>query len=273
MNFIQLTETQRRSFDEDGFLVVPNALDQAIVDRLVEAGDRLMEKFLADPEEPYLQLRQGIVEEAAFAALVAHPTTVPLVVQFLGPNIHLHSASLIYKKPQDPATTPPRRGWHRDIGIAEDLGHRGLLRLGIKVCYCLTDFHQPAFGLTLMAPGSHLLPEPLTIAADQVDPPEVSEPLLNAGDALFFENRSYHTAAPNLSRHLSRVVIHGYAYRWMKPDVHLDVPDERVLERAGPIEWQLLGGYRNVDARPEPLLEWAERHGAMPEPVPWTVEG
>jgi ectoine hydroxylase-related dioxygenase (phytanoyl-CoA dioxygenase family) len=272
MDFVQLKEKQRQDFDRDGFLIVPNALDAETIERLVEAGDRLMRKFLDDPQELYLQLRQGTVQEEAFAALVVQPTTVPLVVQFLGPNIHLHSASLIYKKPRDPATTPPERGWHRDIGIAEDLGHRGLLRLGIKVCYCLTDFHQPASGLTLMAPQSHLLNEPLGIAAGQVDPPEVSEPLLNAGDALFFENRTYHTAAPNLSQNLSRVIIHGYAYRWMKPDVYLDAPDAALLERPDPIERQLLGGYRNVDAQPAALLEWTECHGVKPTAVPWTVE-
>ncbi len=272
MDFVQLTEQQRQNFDRDGFLVVPNALTPETVAQLVEAGDHLMQKFLDDPQETYLQLRQGIVQEEAFAGLVAHSTTVPLVVQFLGPNIHLHSASLIYKKPRDPAATAPERGWHRDIGIAEDLGHNGLLRLGIKVCYCLTDFHQPNAGLTLMAPGSHFLQEPLGIAAGQVDPDQVSEPRLNAGDALFFENRTYHTAAPNLSHNLSRVIIHGYAYRWMKPDVHLDVPDERVLQRPDPIECQLLGGYRNVDAPPTALLEWAESHGVKPADVPWTVE-
>ncbi|MCZ6680667.1 MAG: hypothetical protein O7E52_25835 [Candidatus Poribacteria bacterium] len=96
--------------------------------------------------------------------------------------------------------------------------------------------------------------------------------MLNAGDALFFENRTFHTAAPNLSNRISKVVIYGYAYRWMKPDVNLDVPDEVLLESAAPIERQLLGGYRNVDDKPEALLDWVACHGIPRKPVPWTVE-
>ena len=143
MDFFQLTEAQRRDFDADGFLIIPQAIDAETVTRLTEAGDRLMASFMADPQSVYLQRRDGIVQEAAFDPLVSNSTTVSRVVQLLSPNIHLHTTSLIYKKPQPPETTPPDRGWHRDIGIAEDLGHKGLPRVGIKVCYCLTDFLEP----------------------------------------------------------------------------------------------------------------------------------
>ena len=140
MDFFQLTEAQRRDFDADGFLIIPQALDAETVTHLTEAGDRLMKSFMDDPKSVYLQRRDGIVQEEAFDSLVSNSTTVSRVVQLLSPNIHLHTTSLIYKKPQPPDTTPPDRGWHRDIGIAEDLGHKGLPRVGIKVCYCLTDF-------------------------------------------------------------------------------------------------------------------------------------
>ena len=63
-----------------------------------------------------------------------------------------------------------RRGWHRDIRIPRDLGHEKLPLVGIKVCYCLTDFQQPNCGMTLMARGTHLRTEPLKIAKGEVDP-------------------------------------------------------------------------------------------------------
>ena len=75
-----------------------------------------------------------------------HATTVPLVVQLLGPNIHLHSTTLLYKRPESPDIPAFRRGWHRDIRIPKDLGHKQLPRVGIKICYCLTDFFQPNSG-------------------------------------------------------------------------------------------------------------------------------
>jgi ectoine hydroxylase-related dioxygenase (phytanoyl-CoA dioxygenase family) len=281
VDFVQLTPEQRRSFDEDGFLVVRNALDSGTVERLVEAGDRLAASFVKKPEildrteYNHLDLRPGVIEEKAFFALISHTSTVPLVVQLLSPNIHLHSIALIYKRPESPHGAPFRRGWHRDTRIPRDMGHQGLPRVGIKVCYCLTHFHQSQSGMTLFARGSHLCTKPLVIPKGQVDPgtSEVCDLLLDAGDAVLFENRIFHTAAPNRSNRMSRVVMYGYAYRWMKQEVYLDPPSPHLLESADPITRQLLGGYRDVDTLPWALKRWAQRHGVLPLPMPWTVEG
>lgn len=280
MDFTYLKPEQRQSFDEDGFLVVRDALDAATVDRLVAAGDRLAESFLDKPaivdkaEYNHLDLRPGLLEEKAMLGLVANSSTVSLVVQLLSPNIHLHSTALIYKRPEDPRGAPFRRGWHRDIRIPGDLGHQSLPRVGIKICYCLTDFHGFDCGMTLMARGSHLRTEPLAIRKGQVDPSdvEVCHLRLNAGDAVLFENRIFHTAAPNRSDRVSKVLMYGYAYRWMKTEVYLDVPNKRYLEKADPIGRQLMGEYRDIDTQPWALQEWAKRHNVHPESVPWTVE-
>ena len=280
MDFIRLTHEQRQSFDRDGFLIVPNALSSEKVRQLIEAGDRLAESFLKKPEVSdrpeynHLDLRPGLLREEAFLSLVANASTVSLVVQLLGPNIHLHSTALICKRPELPDALPFRRGWHRDIRIPKDLGHESLPRVGIKICYCLTDFSQPDSGITKMARGSHLRTAPLTIQKDEVDPSdvEVCDLRLNSGDALLFENRIFHTAAPNRSNRVSKVIMYGYSYRWMKPEVYLDLPDKRYLEQAGPIVHQLLGGYRDIDTPPWALQRWAKRHNVEPEPVPWTVE-
>jgi ectoine hydroxylase-related dioxygenase (phytanoyl-CoA dioxygenase family) len=280
VDFVQLKPEQRQAFDADGFLVVRDALDPETVNYLVAAGDRLAEAFLNKPvvmdkaEYNHLDLRPGLLEEKVMCALVSNSSTVSLVVQLLSPNIHLHSTALIYKRPEDPNGAPFRRGWHRDIRIPRDLGHQSLPRVGIKICYCLTDFHRRGCGMTLMARGSHLRTEPLVISKGKVDPHdvEVCDLRLNAGDAVLFENRIFHTAAPNRSDHVSKVLIYGYAYRWMKPEVYLDIPNQRHLEKADPIARQLIGEYRDIDTPPWALQEWANRHHVHPEPVPWTVE-
>lgn len=279
MDFVKLTQQQRRAFDDDGFLVVPGALPADTLDQVVAAGDRLAAAFvkkphlLDRPEYNHLDLRPGLLNEEAFFLLVANTSTVSLVVQLLSPNIHLHSTALIYKKPESPSAAPFRRGWHRDIRIPRDLGHLSLPRVGIKVCYCLTDFQRAECGMTLMARGSHLRNEPLAIAEDQVDPAdvEVCDLRLNAGDALLFENRIFHTAAPNRSERTSKVVMFGYAYRWMKPEIYLDKLDERVYEGADPVTRQLLGGYRDIDTPPWALERWARKNDVQPKAIPWTV--
>ncbi len=276
MDFVPLTDTQRRDFDENGFLIVRNVLDAALIEQLIEDADPLMYAYCLDAEGKrthgsVVHLRKGVVQAPAFAHLLSHPATVPLVVQLLGPNIHLHTATITYKDPQPEAEES--RGWHRDIGISDDLGHQGLRRVGIKVCYCLTDFLESSSGITLMAPGSHLLQTPLPIKKGELDPAEVAESGLRAGDALFFENRIFHSSAPNRSNRTSKVVFYGYSYRWMKVEANLFPPDPRLLEEAeDDIDKQLLGGYINVDAPPEALRNWAEQHGVPSGPPAWVME-
>jgi ectoine hydroxylase-related dioxygenase (phytanoyl-CoA dioxygenase family) len=280
MDFVRLTAEQRRSMDEDGFLVVPGALEREMVARATEAVDRLAHAFLNKPvvvdrpEYNQLDLRPGLLREESLLELVTNPSTVPLVVQLLGPNIHLHSTAIICKRPENPDLPSFRRGWHRDLRMARDLGHAGLPRVGIKLCYCLTDFRSDRCGMTLLARRTHMREEPLAIPRGEVDPSgvEVCDLRLDAGDALFFENRTFHTAAPNLSERTSKALMYGYAYRWMKQEVYLENPAPGLLAKVDPITRQLLGGYRDVDTPPWALQRWADRHDVPQKAVPWTVE-
>lgn len=279
MDFVRLEPEQRKSFDENGFLVVRNALDASTVERVIEAGDRLAGSFLTKgalpgrPEYNLLDLRPGLLAQKAFFDLISHSATVPLVVQLLSPNIHVHSTSLIYKRPA-PESPPFRMGWHRDIRIPRDLGHEALPRVGIKICYCLTDFPQPESGMTVLIRGSNSRTKPLSMARGEIDPRdmELCDLQLNAGDAFLFENRIFHTGSPNRSDRCSKVVMFGYSYRWMKTEIYLETPEPKQLAQADPVTRQLLGGYRDIDTPPWALQRWARRHGVLPEPVPWTVD-
>jgi hypothetical protein len=186
----------------------------------------------------------------------------------LSPNIHLHTTAIIYKFPQID-TSPASRSWHRDIGITQDLGHDCLFRAGIKVGYCLTDFLPSQSGFTLFAPGSHLFTTPLPIAEGEIDPENVVDLCLNAGDAFLFENRVFHTPAPNLSLHTSKVVLFGYSYRWMgglQHDMALVRPHGDVLDQVDDIGKQLLGGTCSG------LVDWASDQGIAPQTVEWTMQ-
>ena len=280
MDFVPLTSDQQRAFAADGFLVVPNALDRETVDRVSSEADALAEPFLGKPviadkpEYNHLDLRRGLLKKKTLYSLVSHSATVSLIVQLLGPNIHLHSTTVIYKRPENPDAPSFRRGWHRDIRMARDLGLERFPLAGIKVCYCLTDFLEPDSGMTLMARGTHLRDEPLGIPKGEIDPvdAEVCDLKLKAGDALLFEHRVFHTAAPNRSDRTSKVVTYGYSFRWMRPEVYLESPDEQLLLQADPVTRQLLGGYRDVDTPPWALERWARKNGLSRKSVAWTKE-
>ena len=176
-----------------------------------------------DAGSAYLQLRDSVVREPGLRRLLAHSPALPFVVQLLSPNIHLHTAAVIYKDPE--SEDRGLRTWHRDIGLTPDLGHAGQVRAGVKVCYCLTDFPGPRCGFTMFARGSHRLREPLGIPEGEVDPPAMVELTPRAGDAVLFENRTFHSVAPNTGDRVAKVVIFGYSYRWMRVDPNLRLPD------------------------------------------------
>ena len=148
MDFVRLTSEQRHTFDSDGFLVVPRALNCETIKRLLEVGDTRAKPFLGKyevshrPEYNHVDFRPGWLNEEATRALVTQSPTVPFIVQLLSTNIHLHSTTLIYKRPSDPDLPTFRRGWHRDMRIPRDLGHERVPLVGIKACYCLTDFFE-----------------------------------------------------------------------------------------------------------------------------------
>src|SRR5215510_9455598 len=129
MDFVPLTTEQRQSFAEDGYLVVRNALDPQTVNKLLAEADQLCAPFLnkpelaGKPEYNHLDLRRGLLKYKGLLSLVSNSTTVPLVVQLLSPNIHLHSTTVIYKRSETLEAPSFRRGWHRDIRIPKDLGH------------------------------------------------------------------------------------------------------------------------------------------------------
>ena len=277
MDFVKLSDEQRQFFDDEGYLVVEHVLDQKEIDRFVCACDEVMESYGGNGQS-MKQTRAGMVENPVFQPLIAHSRTVPLVIQLLSPDIHLQNTAILYKEPEDPETAEPVRAWHRDIGITQEIGHVHQPRIGIKVCYCLTDFSGPDSGITRFSRHSHLLNGPLGIPKGEVDPKNVVEPICKAGDVLFFENRIFHTKSPNLSNRTSKAIIYGYSYHWMRNGYYLESFDDEVVDRLSDVEKQLLdiklSDNPNGRARPNsyPLADWAEKYRVVPETIPWTVE-
>ena len=269
MEFVKLTDEQRQFFDDNGYLVVPNMLSSEPVERLAQASDRLIESFARD--SLYVQRCPSIVEKADFHLLLALSPTVKLVTQLLSPNIQLHTTVIIYKRPQsgDDPEVVGERGWHRDIAMAEDLGHNNLFRASIKVGYCLTDFHQPRSGFTILVPDYHLIPTPLLIPKEEVDPVGTVDLCLKSGDIFLFEIRIFHTSAPNLSPRTSKVILFRYSYRWMggrKSNMEQVQPNKIALDQIDDIRQQLLGGDSNA------VIHCAREHGiASDEPFQWAM--
>ncbi|MBZ0297776.1 MAG: phytanoyl-CoA dioxygenase family protein [Anaerolineae bacterium] len=273
--YTPLTAEQRKQFDEEGYLIVRNALDSDTIERLIEVGDRLIasdQRENRQQEVPglYDGFRNVLSMDDVFLPLMTHPVTLPLVIQLLGANLQISTSHLIYRW-VDPEGTPVSRrlpGWHRDNGRTRlDLGEANYPRMGLKCAFYLTDLSEPNSGATLLAPGSHLLKERIEIKDGKADPDNAIEPLLNPGDCVIFEYRTWHAGGVNL-RHTRKAVMVGYGYRWLKPMDYLQQPPQ-VLEQMDPLQRFLVGERADdgVEFMPNgstnPLMEWCEANGVV----------
>ena len=271
MEFIPLSDVQQRSFDEHGFVVVRNAIDADVVERLTAAGDRFMET--AGPVHNFYANRFiDMWYDDTLLGLATNPRILPLIVQLLSPSIQLTRTHIIYKHPQPRSDDPlypdgdgrSFRNWHRDLNnFAPNHPIRGTV--SIRVGYCLTDFTEPCSGVTLLVPGSHRLVEQIRIPKGSLDPADYVELPLQPGDAYLFSSSCYHFPALNFQRSPAKGILVTYAYRWWSHG-HPRPADE-LLETMDPIARQLFGD-ATADEEQLPLRHWAREHALPNAEVP-----
>ncbi len=275
--FRKLTDEQRQQFRDEGYLIVRNALDEGTISPLIEAGNRLIatdQRFNRyQTSEFYDGFRNCIAMDDAFIPLLTNSVTLPLVIQLLGSNLQLSTSHLIYRHPDPPGTAPSvrRPGWHRDGGRTQlDLGQDNYPRLGLKCAFYLTDLSEPQSGVTMLAPGSNQLKERVEIAEGETDPANALEPLLNPGDCVIFEYRTWHAGAPNFKDITRKCVMIGYCYRWLKPMDYVK-QGASFIDKLSDIERYLVGEEVDdtLEFQPQgganPLNEWCVQHGITPD--------
>ena len=272
-DYTPVPQDQIRQFDEEGYLVVRNVLDEASNATLLEASDRLIASDIqtsrqSNPTGLYDGFRNSIALDDAYIPLMTHPKILPLVIHLLGSNLQLMTSHLIYKYPNPPGTPEHHRapGWHRDyLQAMMALGHYSIPRIELKCAYYFTDLSQPKSGNTMVVPGSNQATAPLAVPEDG-DPDGAIEPLLNPGDCLLFENRTWHAGAVNLSDHIRKGIMVGFGYRWVMP-MDFRRQDPAFVEKLSPLERFLVGEqYDDVvnfqpDGGANPLADWCRAHG------------
>ena len=289
MEITALESTLRASFDRDGYLTVPGVLSTMQCNELEAYADAAMDRHSPragtgqESHQSQVQLRLNIGEHPEFIPIVSQPLVVSLVAQLLSPNIHLHTAAVLFKHSyignqisaeEVVSRGGPRAvfeaesaGYHRDIGMTEDVGHGGVFRGGIKACYALSDLTVPMAGMTMFAKGSHLISTPLPVVANgQPAVHEAVQPTMRRGDVCLFENRIFHTGSVNMTNVVSKCVMIGYSYRWMgghRSNMELVWPPQSMLKGLDPVTQQLLGG--RGDAQPDlvSLVNGAKQAGGL----------
>src|SRR5207253_909769 len=110
-----LTPTERQHLQEQGYLVVPKALDGAATDRLIAAVDRVdaRERTAAHGRDRLLSFANILPEDDAFIDLIDWPQIFPKVWGLLGWNLYVYHTHLDVSPP---LAEPPDRpvAWHQD---------------------------------------------------------------------------------------------------------------------------------------------------------------
>jgi hypothetical protein len=248
-----LTESERRQFHKDGFLVVPDALDDKMIRRLTAAVDRVdaRERKPTHGRDRLLSFADILPEDEAFADLIDWPRIFPKVWGILGWNIYVYHTHLDVSPVVE---TPPAHSvaWHQDsMRVNEEIETNPRPRLSLKIGYYLTDVSGPSWGNTLLVPGSHEQDE-IDCPNDGTSCPQGTQPLqVPAGTALVLDRRLWHSRSPNFGQWTRKVVWIGYAYRWLRTKDNMTV--QSIIARTEePIRRQLLGEMPKANSAYDP---------------------
>jgi len=269
---LAMTDEQRRSFDEQGFIVIEDFFSQVEFDRLLRAIDevaaRVREEKGLGENDPFA-LRNALTQHEAFLDLIDNPRILPLVVDAIGWNIQIRTTHLDYRPPYPKDLVPGELGtgegadhaagyknlvWHPDLAgphlfEAPSLDGR-LPFMEIKVGYYLSDLTQHDSGAICLVPGSHRRPpDELRGMNYRVPEDQFIELNVPANTALLWRTQVWHCVTPNLSDKVRKVLYVGYHYRWLRPTDYIQ-QDSELIARSSPIRRQLLGA---LDAVGDPL--------------------
>jgi ectoine hydroxylase-related dioxygenase (phytanoyl-CoA dioxygenase family) len=265
-----LTDEERRTFQETGYLIVADALPPEPAARLETALDRIYAERRAAGLGPHEGMFHPnfVGRDPAFLELLDWPRVFPKVWGILGWNIYLYHGHCAVNPPADPAGARVKKtlGWHQDSGrVNLEMESHPRPRLSLKVGYFLSDCSEPGRGNFHVIPGSHLR-DALEKPEDGVSDPEGAIPVcVRPGTAVFFDRRLWHAGSPNWSEVTRKVLFYGYGYRWIRTKDDMTIPPEW-FAAGSPIRQQLLGGGVNCNGRfsptdeDVPLRVWLREH-------------
>jgi ectoine hydroxylase-related dioxygenase (phytanoyl-CoA dioxygenase family) len=221
-------------FDLNGYLVLKNAADDDLVDRLNAAIDALppleLGEWLGNAErrdytkETGLEIHNCVELGGPFEELIDHPSWVEYVHRYCGEAGSYVDGLFIDECILSVRTAgghhPVHSGGYQGALRGKYQYENGVFRCGqCNVILALTDV-QPGDGPTMVVPGSHKSNFPHPLAGDygkgdRMDHLPGAIPLyLEKGDALLFVDGLMHGGASRTNPGERRVTIYRYGPLW-----------------------------------------------------------
>ena len=279
MTLKRMSPEQKHQWNEDGYLIIKNALSAEEVAELVAEVDRLDEASQRLGRDPDTLLHAVNIIDAAteglfqsvqghagtilrpepsetFLNLIDHPSHLGIICELMGAAIQLSWAEAMVRAP---SSTPANR-WHKDgskpyyFASVDGLTPLQWARIG----FFLTDVSGPDMGNFTVIPGSHRsgfpkLPQgmehALTITSftrfqqvERIDAgvPGARQLTLNAGDAVLFHNALWHCVPRNTSNVWRKNLWYVYTPVWQRLGDRIENSPE-LLAKCNPVRRQLLG--------------------------------
>ena len=216
-----LTDEQLRTFDEEGYLFLPNCFSEEEVSLLRREAEKI---YREDRQEVWRE-KSGAPRTAfaahtyneAFRLLGAHPRLVEPVMQFFGEALYIHQFKINAKAPFDGELWQ----WHQDYGVwARDDGMPEPRAMNISV---FLDEVMPFNGPLMLIPRSHkggvldahydsqttsypiwtLDHDTVTMLAEKGG---IVAPTGKPGSVLMFHGNLVHASPPNITPYPRKIV-------------------------------------------------------------------
>ena len=224
------TLAERFFFDNNGYLVLEEFLDQDHVSALIGALGRAMQRRrrLQEQGTPHSGMTQIkgekstrifyiLDEDPLLLEMLDWPAIWPYVTGLLNALPHHHASDAILEYSSD--LIGQGMGWHID---GHDEGFRNLgpqiPLLQLKIGYYLSDMTQPGQGNLCIVPGSHKA----AYEPDQEDLQRgeksagIAEICAPAGTAILFHNALWHSGGPFTREDGLRCMLYyAYEHPWM----------------------------------------------------------
>ena len=228
--FPALTPAQRYHLEVYGYVVIENALEQDLTDRLLEAMLRLKNDLLSatDPAKArvrncrlssfrphHLHFAHILEADPAIFEYLTHPRLVGMAEELVGGSVRLEESEAVVNErdPEINLAAAPRYGFH--TGTAPDVGtyvENGLYHCTfVKTLTNLTEL-GPDDGGTVVIAGSHKVKSDREsiIAAAYEDPTLIHQVVAPAGSTLLFGEALIHATGQIRSDRERVIVIGGY---------------------------------------------------------------
>ena len=218
--FRRVTAGEAGQFDEDGFVVLEDLVDEKMLARVItelDAYESKVEDVLrAQPEERLMIAEAGaitftthLVAQSELAREFATLTVfVDLCADLLGPDVDMYWDQAVYKKPEKPRRFP----WHQDNGYTF-IEPQQYLTIWVALTDATVDNGCPwvAPGVHKLGTLAHRYVEPLGYECFEEPPSKVAAPV-RAGGAVVFSSLTPSLTGPNTTNDVRKAYILQYAH-------------------------------------------------------------